>query len=136
MTDEDKEYLISVIESQIARWCDYTGVGGDGVLATRIANALESEFAFVAYKEKQWMNDLYDAADAIERAPRWRDVADELPQEAQEVLFVRGGKTVHGAWIGGIFWHSNQKMAAAYWMPLPLPPNANVTGLAPGKDEQ
>ena len=53
MTDEDKEYLISVIESQIARWCDYTGVGGDGVLATRIANALESEFAFVAYKEKQ-----------------------------------------------------------------------------------
>lgn len=70
------------------------------------------------------MNDLYDAADAIERAPRWRDVADELPQEAQEVLFVRGGKTVHGAWIGGIFWHSNQKMAAAYWMPLPLPPNA------------
>ena len=55
-------------------------------------------------------------------------VADELPQEAQEVLFVRGGKTVHGAWIGGIFWHSNQKMAAAYWMPLPLPPNAEITG--------
>ena len=50
---------------------------------------------------------------------RWRDVVDELPQEAQEVLFVRGGKTVHGAWIGGIFWHSNQKMAAATWMPLP-----------------
>lgn len=58
-----------------------------------------------------------------ERAPHWRDVAEELPQEAQEVLFVRGGKTVHGAWIGGIFWHSNQKMAAAKWMPLPLPPN-------------
>ena len=81
-------------------------------------------------EQKQWMNDLYDAADAIERAPRWRDVADELPQEAQEVLFVRGGKTVHGAWIGGIFWHSNQKMAAAYWMPLPLPPNAKAVGLA------
>ena len=79
-------------------------------------------------EQKQWMNDLYDAADAMERAPRWRDVADELPQEAQEVLFVRGGKTVHGAWIGGIFWHSNQKMAAAYWMPLPLPPNAKVRG--------
>jgi len=44
------------------------------------------------------------------------------------VLFVRGGKTVHGAWIGGIFWHSNQKMAAAYWMPLPVPPNAKVSG--------
>lgn len=53
MTDEDKEYLISVIESQIARWCDFTGFGADGVLAVRIANALESEFAFVAYKEKQ-----------------------------------------------------------------------------------
>jgi hypothetical protein len=65
---------------------------------------------------------LSQAADALERAPRWRDVADELPTEAQEVLFVRGGKTVHGAWIGGIFWHNNQKMAAAYWMPLPLPP--------------
>ena len=51
----------------------------------------------------------------------WRDVADELPKEAQEVLFVRGGKTIHGAWIGGIFWHNNQKMAAAKWMPLPAP---------------
>ena len=53
ITDEDKEYLVSVIESQIAHWCDFTGFGADGVLATRIANALESEFAFVAYKEKQ-----------------------------------------------------------------------------------
>ena len=82
-------------------------------------------------QQKQWMNDLYDAADEIERAPRWRDVAEELPQEAQEVLFVRGGKTVHGAWIGGIFWHSNKKMAAAYWMPLPLPPNVEFSGGAP-----
>ena len=65
---------------------------------------------------------LSQAADALERAPRWRDVADELPREAQEVLFVRDKKTVFGAWIGGIFWHNNQKMAAAYWMPLPLPP--------------
>lgn len=55
----------------------------------------------------------------------WRDVAEELPTEAQEVLFVRGDKVVHGAWIGGIFLHSNTKMAAAKWMPLPpvdLPP--------------
>ena len=79
-------------------------------------------------EQRQLMEDLYDAADALERTPRWRDVAEELPQEAQEVLFVRGGKTVHGAWIGGIFWHSNQKMAAAKWMPLPLPPNAAITG--------
>jgi hypothetical protein len=74
------------------------------------------------HEQKQWMHDLYDAADMLEAAPYWRDVAEEVPQEAQEVLFVRGGKTVHGAWIGGIFWHSNQKMAAAKWMPLPLPP--------------
>ena len=60
----------------------------------------------------------------------WRDVVDELPQEAQEVLFVRGGKTVHGAWIGGIFWHSNQKMAAAQWMPLPEPPKVGAGGTA------
>ena len=62
----------------------------------------------------------------LEDAPRWRDVVDELPQEAQEVLFVRGGKTVHGAWIGGIFWYSNQKMAAATWMPLPKPPKVGA----------
>jgi hypothetical protein len=52
----------------------------------------------------------------------WRDVVEELPKEAQEVLFVRSGKVLHGAWIGGIFWHSNQSMAAAYWMPFPSPP--------------
>ena len=65
-------------------------------------------------------------SESIMERLRWRDVADELPQEAQEVLFVRGSKTLHGAWIGGIFWHSNQKMAAAYWMPLPLPPNVGA----------
>ena len=59
-------------------------------------------------------------------ATRWRDVADELPKEAQEVLFVRGGKVVHGAWIGGIFWHSNQEMAAAKWMPMPKPPEVGA----------
>ena len=63
-------------------------------------------------------------------APRWRDVVDELPKEAQEVLFVRGGKVVHGAWIGGIFWHSNQKMAAAQWMPIPAPPKVGAGSTA------
>src|SRR3990167_2694238 len=62
----------------------------------------------------------------LEEAPRWRDVVDELPKEAQEVLFVRAGKTVHGVWIGGIFWHSNKKMAAATWMPLPAPPKVSA----------
>lgn len=71
---------------------------------------------------------LKEADKLLLEAPRWRDVADELPQEAQEVLFVRSGKTVHGAWIGGIFWHNNQKMAAAYWMPLPNPLSAALSG--------
>lgn len=65
---------------------------------------------------------MHDCLRLAEESPRWRDVVNELPQEAQEVLFVRGGKTVHGAWIGGIFWHNNQKCAAATWMPFPEPP--------------
>ena len=51
MTEEEKTYMIEVIESVIAHYCDYTGLGADGVLATRIANALEAEFAVVAFKE-------------------------------------------------------------------------------------
>jgi hypothetical protein len=71
-----------------------------------------------------------DLLEQLAEAPRWLDVVDELPQEAQEVLFVRGGKVVHGAWIGGIFWYSNQKMAAAKWMPLPQPPKVGAGGTA------
>lgn len=62
-----------------------------------------------------------------QEATPWKDVANELPKEAQEVLFVRAGKVLHGAWIGGIFWHSNTKMAAAYWMPLPAAPTIERT---------
>ena len=90
------------------------------VLATRLGELLDEDH----WAECEALLLKACAASAKERAPHWRDVSEELPQEAQEVLFVRGGKTVHGAWIGGIFWHSNQKMAAAKWMPLPLPPNA------------
>lgn len=78
--------------------------------------------------EVAWMN--WQAAwnAGISAATGWRDVVDELPNEAQEVLFVRHGKTVHGAWIGGIFWHSNQKCAAATWRPMPEPPSGNRLG--------
>lgn len=41
--------------------------------------------------------------EALQSSPRWLDVAKEVPRNAQEVLFVRDNKTVHGAWIGGIF---------------------------------
>lgn len=93
-------------------------------LGARLAELLdEDQFAECA----RLLLDGWDAA-KIRSAPRWLDVADELPQAAQEVLFVRDNKTVHGAWIGGIFWHNNQKMAAAKWMPLPLPPTAQESG--------
>ncbi len=51
MTEEDKQFLIDLIEQQIQHFTDYTGCGADGVLATRIANVIEAEFAFVTYKE-------------------------------------------------------------------------------------
>lgn len=53
MTDEDKGFLIDLIERQIMHYTDYNGLGADGILATRIANAIESEFALVTYKEKK-----------------------------------------------------------------------------------
>jgi hypothetical protein len=88
----------------------------------RISYQSSEQAARAAFDEIATLRAQLAAAEARGLAAvRWRDVADELPQEAQEVLFVRGGKTVHGAWIGGIFWHNNQKMAAAKWMPLPAP---------------
>lgn len=71
----------------------------------------------------------------LTESPRWRDVADEPPQEAQEVLFVHDGKTVHGAWIGGAFWHNNQRCSAATWLPLPAPPKSDVGGTAKYSEE-
>ena len=78
--------------------------------------------------EVAWMN--WQAAwnAGVSTATGWRDVVDELPNEAQEVLFVRHGRTVHGAWIGGIFWHNNEKCAAATWRPMPEPPSGNRIG--------
>jgi hypothetical protein len=52
----------------------------------------------------------------------WRDVDYEVPEQAQEVILVLGEKVVHGAWIGGMFWHNNRKVGATNWMPLPQPP--------------
>ena len=114
----------------------YKVVAGDGTRSvfegtksecTLIARKLTEAFldgAHVAGDTREsagYAAGLEEADKLLLEAPRWRDVADELPQEAQEVLFVRSGKTVHGAWIGGIFWHNNQKMAAAKRMPLPAP---------------
>lgn len=69
-------------------------------------------------------------------ATRWRNAVDEPPQEAKEVLFVHGGKTVHGAWIGGAFWHNNKRCSTAAWFPLPAPPKSYVGGTAKHSEER
>lgn len=58
----------------------------------------------------------------------WKDVSvDGYPNASQEVLMVRGGETVWGAWLGksfesgGAFWCGGKKVAALYWMPMPEP---------------
>ena len=54
MTDEDKEFLRDLIERQIMHYTDFTGIGADGYLATRIANAIEAEFAqMISAKQKE-----------------------------------------------------------------------------------
>lgn len=59
---------------------------------------------------------------ALAQEMRWRDVSVEKPTQAQQVLFVRNGKVHFGAWINDIFWYSNEKVCALYWMPLPEAP--------------
>ena len=60
---------------------------------------------------------------AVSVPDMWRDVDYEVPEQAQEVILVLGEKVVHGAWIGGMFWHNNRKVEATKWRPLPQPPN-------------
>lgn len=49
MTDEEKQFLIDIIERQIQLFTDFNGCGADGLLATKIANEIEAEFAIVSY---------------------------------------------------------------------------------------
>ena len=65
----------------------------------------------------------FRAGQAASVPDMWRDVDYEVPEQAQEVILVLGEKVVHGAWIGGMFWHNNRKVEATKWMPLPQPPN-------------
>lgn len=99
-------------------------VSSSCVLAAELADERKKRAADNAQysaDEIEWNKQLAAAQATITemRGYFWRDVSDELPKEAQEVLFVRDNKVVHGAWINGIFWHSNTKMAAAKWMPFP-----------------
>lgn len=73
---------------------------------------------------QKWAKRALEAERVSEGWNGWRDVAVHgYPEAAQEVLFVHKGKTVHGAFIGEIFWHSNEKCVAALWRPLPTPLN-------------
>lgn len=51
VTDDDKKYMIEVIERVIDYYTDFTRP--NYILALRIANKIESEFAVVTYKEKE-----------------------------------------------------------------------------------
>ena len=95
---------------------------GDEQANARRIVACVNACAGVATEELEQGGFVAGLLERLAEAPRWRDVADEPPQKAQEVLFVHDGKTVHGAWIGGAFWHNNQRCSATAWLPLPMPP--------------
>lgn len=69
----------------------------------------------------------------------WRDVRIHgLPEEACELWFViqaPPSRVVHGAFIDGIFWHSNKKYVALFYMPKPAHPEL-IRAAAPPKQEQ
>jgi hypothetical protein len=78
-----------------------------------------SSEAFILRKQAEAVQASREAASVPDM---WRDVDYEVPEQAQEVILVLGEKVVHGAWIGGMFWHNNRKVEATKWMPLPCPP--------------
>lgn len=73
---------------------------------------------------------------ALAQEMRWRDVSVEKPTQAQQVLFVRNGKVHFGAWINDIFWYSNEKVCALYWMPLPEAPTLVAPAAPAPKDAE
>ena len=97
----DEDYYDEVLEGMWRGW--QASRQGDVALAC----------AYCGGAEKQ----------AVSVPDMWRDVDYEVPEQAQEVILVLGEKVVHGAWIGGMFWHNNRKVEATKWMPLPQPPN-------------
>ena len=44
MNATESQYLTEIIESEIAKYSDFTGLGGDGILATRIAAVVMKAF--------------------------------------------------------------------------------------------
>jgi len=52
MTDEDRAYLAETVAKAINHYFDHTDPELAEVLAARIANRIEAEFAVVTYKEK------------------------------------------------------------------------------------
>ncbi len=121
---------IAILRREIGEdtWFDWTPVkpGSDEHQRLRAAGEMDYCEVYQRYTQSIPASKLAALREKAESASDgwkgWRDVyVHGCPEAAQEVLFARGGITVHGAFIGGIFWHSNEKCAAALWMPLPTP---------------
>ena len=94
----------------------------DSVLFDEINKALSAtpEQSLAASELRKERDALLADNERLREALRWRDVSvDGLPTEAQEILFIRDGKALYGAFIGGVFWYSNKQCAALYWKPMP-----------------
>lgn len=121
---------IAILRREIGEdtWFDWTPVKPGSDEHRRLRAAGEMDYCEVYQRHTQSipaskLAALREKAESVSDGWKgWRDVyVHGYPEAAQEVLFARGGITVHGAFIGGIFWHSNEKCAAALWMPLPTP---------------
>lgn len=121
---------VAILRRQIGEdtWFDWTPVLPNSKTHKQLKAAGEMDYCEVYQRYTQSipaskLAALREKAESVSEGWKgWRDVyVHGYPEAAQEVLFARGGITVHGAFIGGIFWHSNEKCAAALWMPLPTP---------------
>ena len=113
---------VAELEARICRTCDGHGmIGGPSYSQPDEGGEPCPDCdAFILRKQAEAVQ---ASRQAVSVPDMWRDVDYEVPEQAQEVILVLGEKVVHGAWIGGMFWHNNRKVEATKWMPLPQPPN-------------
>ena len=85
-------------------------------------NSFDYTRELILYNYGEDLQVLRERIALLEEQARWRDVSvDGYPEKAQDLLFMRDGKVVYGAWIGGRFWYNNEHVAVLNWMPLPAP---------------
>ena len=121
----DEDYYDEVLEGMWQGWQASRQIEGEPVAWwDGDTSAAEDSFSFKS--NGYYTIPLYThpaSRQAVSVPDMWRDVDYEVPEQAQEVILVLGEKVVHGAWIGGMFWHNNRKVEATKWRPLPQPPN-------------